>query len=367
MKATELPGLNVLRVFAALYMVMFHLHPSFLPEPVAVFFSRGTSDTSLFFLLSGFLLAHLYAGRRMDEAGQRRFVWRRVARIFPANLIGLVFLLVAQSLLGHGGADWKTLTECLFLVQTWVVGSEHALNIPAWSMSCLLFFYLIFPVVLPRLERLKSETLQVAMLALWILSAVVLPELARWPGGLDPSAWVQHLHTSPLLRSTEFMLGMGMAVLVSRRAAPPVWWFGLVVPLTLGLLFFAPGETMAINNGLFAPLTVSLLLAFVNPGPLVARLGASRPMRSLASASICIFLLHMTWIQVFNSWLLPKLNLEWNIGTLALFIAVLLGSAVAVDGWVCQPVSRLLTGRAVRGGRPAPARGNLPALNAQPS
>ena len=347
MRTIQLPGLNLLRVLASLYMVMFHLHPSFLPGPVAVFFSRGASDTSLFFILSGFLLAHLYSGKKMDDPAQKRFVWRRAARIFPANVVGLLFLLGVQALLGNTAVNWNTLSECLLLVQTWVVGNEHALNIPAWSMSCLLFFYLIFPIVLPRLERLKTEVLQATLLGLWVVGAVLLPELARWPGGLDPSDWVQHLHTSPLLRSAEFVLGMGVAVLVARRGRPPVWWFWCAVPVILGLLLLAPGETTPVNNGLFAPFTVTLLLAFVNPGPLLDRLGNSGPVRTLASASICIFLLHMTWINLFNSWVIPHWHLEWNLWTLGLFLTLVLTSSVLVDRFICQPLSRLLTRRPV--------------------
>ncbi len=369
MSATQLPGLNLLRVLASLYMVMFHLHPSFLPGPVAVFFSRGASDTSLFFILSGFLLAHLYAGKTMDDPAQKRFVWRRAARIFPANVVGLLFLLGIQAVTGQVSVNWSTLTECLLLVQTWVVGNGHSMNIPAWSMSCLLFFYLIFPVVLPRLERLNTATLQVVLLGLWVLGAVALPELARWPWGFDPSDWVQHLHTSPLLRSAEFVLGMGVALLVARRGRPPVWWFRLAVPLTLALMFFAPGETMAVNNGLFAPITAMLLLAFVNPGPLLERLGNSGPVRTLASACICIFLLHMTWIMFFNSWVLPHLHLDWNLWTLGLYLTLVLASAVLVDRCVCQPLSRLLTWRTVRPPQPSatPAPAQALALVVRPT
>ena len=370
MSATQLPGLNLLRVLASMYMVMFHLHPSFLPGPVAVFFSHGTSDTSLFFILSGFLLAHLYVGKTMDDSAQKRFVWRRAARIFPANVVGLLFLLGVQAVTGQVSVNWSTLTECLLLVQTWVVGNEHAMNIPAWSMSCLLFFYLIFPVVLPRLERLKTTALQVVLLCLWVLGAVVLPELARWPWGFDPSDWTQHLHTSPLLRSAEFVLGMGVALLVARRGKPPVWWFRLAVPLTLALMFFAPGETMAVNNGLFAPITVMLIVAFVNPGPLLERLGNSGLVRTLASACICIFLLHMTWIGLFNSWVLPRLHLEWNLWTLGLYLTLVLTSAVMVDRLVCQPLSSLLTRRPMRLPQPsaitAPATAQALALLGQP-
>ena len=367
MRTIQLPGLNILRVLASLYMVIFHLHPSSVPGPVAVFFSRGTSDTSLFFILSGFLLAHLYADVKMDDPAQQRFVWRRIARIFPANVIGLLFLLGTQALQGSVVVDWNTLSECLLLVQTWVVGNEHAMNVPAWSMSCLLFFYLIFPVILPRLVRLKTATLQVGLLGLWILGAVVLPELARWPWGFDPSDWTQHLHTSPLLRSAEFVLGMGVAVLVARQGRPPVWWFRCTVPVILALMFFAPGETMAVNNGLFAPFTVSLLVAFVTPGPLLERLGNSGPVRTLASASICIFLLHVTWINLFKGWVLPHLHLEWNLWTLGLFLTLVLTSSVLVDRFICQPLSRLLTRPVLRPVQPTTTPAPALTLVVQPA
>ncbi|WP_407539211.1 acyltransferase [Deinococcus radiomollis] len=368
MKASQLPGLNILRVFAALYMVMFHLKPSFLPDLATAFFSRGTSDTGLFFLLSGFLLAHLYGRTPMDDQHQRRFVWKRVARIFPANAAALLLLLLLQWTLNRPVHDWNGFLECLLLLQSWVVGDEHLLNAPAWSMSCLMFFYLIFPVVLPRLERLRTSTLQVVLLALWILGAVVLPELGRWPGAFDAVDWTLHLHNSPLLRVPEFILGMGVAVLVAKRGRLPSPWFRWSVPVVLAVMTLLPGETLAVNNGLFAPLSICLLMGFVNPAPWVERLGASRFMQTVASASICIFLLHTTWTQVFTAWVFPRWHLEWNMYTLALYLGVVVGSSVMLDRWVCLPLSRLLTRRPDRSGtvRPLPERA-FPLSGGQPA
>lgn len=342
MKAAELSGLNVLRVLASLYMVMFHLHPAFLAGPVGVFFSRGASGTSLFFILSGFLLAYLYAGRIFGDQAQKKFVSQRWARLLPANVAGLGFLLIAQGLLGHSSVDWSVLAQCLLLVQTWDVGNERAMNVPAWSMSCILFFYLIFPVLLPRIERLKTVQLQLLMLGLWLLSAVGFPELARWPGIFEASSWTGHLHTSPLLRASEFILGMGLAILVRRNGLPSVWWFRLSVPAISAVLFFAPGETMSINNGLFAPLTACLLVGFLRPGPTLSRLGQHPLLRAVSNSSICIFLLHMTWIEIFNAWLLPRLHMDWNLGLVATLLTAVVLSALVVDRWLCLPVTRWL-------------------------
>ncbi|WP_407570934.1 acyltransferase family protein [Deinococcus altitudinis] len=348
MKAQQLPGLNLLRVFASLYMVMYHVHPPFLPVPLQNFFSDGASDTSLFFILSGFLLAHLYAGKEMDGSGQRGFVWRRMARIFPANLLGLLFVLLAQAAFGNTFNDWGTLAQCLALVQAWTVGSSYALNVPAWSMSCLFFFYLLFPVVMPVLRKMTTGYLQILLLIVWISSAFVVPLLSRWPGVFGTESWIQYLHNSPLPRSLEFVLGVGLALLIARKGMLSVWWFRLAVPAVFCAMLTASGETVRIDNGLLAPISAVLILAFANPGPLVERLGRSKAIEVLASASICVFLLHMTWAQIFTAWALPHWHTGWNILTLGLYLAVVAGSAVMLDCWICQPVSRLVTRRPVR-------------------
>jgi peptidoglycan/LPS O-acetylase OafA/YrhL len=341
----SLPGLNILRVLATLYMVMYHLHPSFLPDALQRFFSAGSTDTSLFFILSGFLLAHLYAEKPMDAAAQLRFLLRRLSKILPANLVGLLFVLLAHRAFGHGVQDWGTVVQCLALLQAWTVGGAYSLNVPAWSMSCLLFFYLLFPVVLPRLRRLSTPTLQLFMFAGWIISALLVPMLARWPGVFEASAWTGYLHNSPLPRSLEFMLGMGLAMLVARKGMPPVWLVWLAVPVSVTILVLTSGEVSGINNGMLAPFSICLLLAFANPGARLVRLGQSRAVQILSNASIGIFMLHMTWTQIFLGWVLPYWHLSWNLWTLALYLAAVVSSAVLANTYLCQPATQLFSRR----------------------
>jgi peptidoglycan/LPS O-acetylase OafA/YrhL len=341
----SLPGLNILRVLATLYMVMYHLHPSFLPDALQRFFSAGSTDTSLFFILSGFLLAHLYAEKPMDAAGQLRFLRRRLSKILPANVVGLLFVLLAHRAFGHGVQDWGTVVQCLALVQAWTVGGAYSLNVPAWSMSCLLFFYLLFPVVLPRLQRLATPSLQLFMFAGWIGSALVVPVLAQWPGVFEASAWAGYLHNSPLPRSLEFMLGMGLAILVARKGMPPVWLVWLAVPVSVTVLVLTAGEVSGINNGVLAPFSICLLLAFANPGARLVRLGQSGVVETLSKASIGVFMLHMTWTQIFLGWVLPHWHLTWNWSTLALYLAAVIGSAVLANTYLCQPAAQLFSRR----------------------
>ena len=325
-------------------MVLFHFGFAVhvLPEAVGQFFHSGPSDTDLFFVMSGFLLAHLSGGQLLDAAGQRRFVWRRVARILPANLLGLALFFVVNrgKLPAFSGLGDVLLS--VSMLQTWIVGKSHILNLTAWSLSCLLFFYLLFPLVLPRLQRLRSRPLALLLLALWLLGAFVLPQLQRWPGSFDASVWTLWLHNSPALRWPEFVLGMGTAVLLPRLGTPPRWLIAVVVPLTLALLWWGMGERFSINNGIYAPLSLLLVVSFVQPGRWITRVGALPLVRQLASATLCMYLFQLLFISVVSRCLLTPLHLSWNGWTLLLYVVLLLGASLAVDRWLCRPATRWL-------------------------
>ncbi len=47
----------------------------------------------LFFVVSGFVIACQYFGRVSDAASIGRFLWRRLARIYPLHLATLAFYL----------------------------------------------------------------------------------------------------------------------------------------------------------------------------------------------------------------------------------------------------------------------------------
>lgn len=96
---THLPGLDALRFFAALCVMLSHIElikayfslPNQFNTPV--FFELGGIGVSFFFVLSGFLITHLLF-KEKEKNGQVsivKFYWRRVYRIWPLYYL-LVFL-----------------------------------------------------------------------------------------------------------------------------------------------------------------------------------------------------------------------------------------------------------------------------------
>jgi peptidoglycan/LPS O-acetylase OafA/YrhL len=152
----NLKPLTALRFFAAMWVVSFHYWHDLVGKAAALpnLVSKGYLGVELFFVLSGFILSHVY----LDGLGQGRFkygkfLWARLARVYPLHIAVLagVGLLVAGAAaagfeLSHNIADWAALPANLTLTHAWGLAPEAAWNHPSWSISAEWFAYLTFPL-----------------------------------------------------------------------------------------------------------------------------------------------------------------------------------------------------------------------------
>lgn len=152
----QLQALTSLRFFLALGVVLFHLHLGWRYDDMAVtwLFERGRLGVDVFFILSGFVLTHVYAATL--EAGRfsyRSFLMARVARVFPVHILALtgmlLMVLAAEFLKQEYRSEHFTaggFLKTLMLVQAWFPSSTlNEWNGPSWSLSAEWFAYLAFP------------------------------------------------------------------------------------------------------------------------------------------------------------------------------------------------------------------------------
>ncbi|PWW22911.1 peptidoglycan/LPS O-acetylase OafA/YrhL [Geodermatophilus normandii] len=183
----EIRGLTGLRAVAALWVVAHHFW-LFAPaepwlrhlEPVGPLLRNGWLGVDLFFVLSGFVLAHNHVAVLGDRPGIRAtagFYWARLSRIWPTWMVVLTAvtagLLVERQVLGEqpgSPLDAPTVLRQVLLVQVWDRPDHSATGPvgPGWSLSAEWLAYLAFPVlalVLHRLRRFRPTTLAVLALA----------------------------------------------------------------------------------------------------------------------------------------------------------------------------------------------------------
>jgi peptidoglycan/LPS O-acetylase OafA/YrhL len=149
----DLRALTTLRFLAALWVVLYtawpHLDVSWVPVAV----TKGYLGVETFFILSGFILSHVY----LEAAGEKRFryggfLWARLARVYPLHLVtlfGMIGLGVAATFAGlsiDGSlTNWRDLPAHLTLTHAWGLAGSSAFNHPSWSISAEWAAYLGFP------------------------------------------------------------------------------------------------------------------------------------------------------------------------------------------------------------------------------
>ena len=169
----DLRALTTLRFLAALWVVLYtawpHLDVSWVPVAV----TRGYLGVETFFVLSGFILSHVY----LEAAGEKRFsyggfLWARLARVYPLHLVtlfGMIGLGVAATVAGlsidASLTDWRALPAHLTLTHAWGLATSSAFNHPSWSISAEWAAYLSFPAFAFVAWRLRNRPVLATALA----------------------------------------------------------------------------------------------------------------------------------------------------------------------------------------------------------
>jgi len=160
----NLKPLTALRIFAALWVVLFDYWPNLgLPTPMIV--AKGYLGVELFFTLSGFILCHVYL--RQVEEGRFQygsFLWTRLARIYPLHLAaiaGIALMGAAAMALGHpvdaNAVSLRALPANLLLINAWGFAPVSGWNHASWSISAEWLAYLLFPAFAFAALKLKDR------------------------------------------------------------------------------------------------------------------------------------------------------------------------------------------------------------------
>lgn len=151
----DIKALTPLRFAAAMWVLLYFFGDRMGLEwrQSSGFIAKGYMGVDLFFILSGFILAHVYGPQVIEKRFNfGSFLWARLARLYPVHLVTLGILIVLAVLakaLGVAVAsafDFTTLWGQFLMVQAWGFIPAGGWNHPAWSISAEWFAYLVFPL-----------------------------------------------------------------------------------------------------------------------------------------------------------------------------------------------------------------------------
>lgn len=253
----NLKALTSLRFLAAMWVVLFDYWPKLTLAAPPAFIARGYLGVELFFVLSGFILSHVY----LENFGQRRFsyggfLWARLARVYPlhiATLIGIGILGGLAILVGadtsHEVVDWDALLANLFLVHAWGLAPSAGWNHPSWSISAEWFAYLCFPLVAWIAWRLRRRPF-VALLGAVLIAVILYPAFTAATG---KPLTLATIHWGALRIVPCFLLG---------TAAYLVWAAGAMKTGIGALLLAACSVAAVVIGAAFALPEVAFVCAF---------------------------------------------------------------------------------------------------------
>ena len=173
------PELDGLRALAIIPVILFHLHPEWLPG--------GFLGVDVFFVLSGFLITSTIlpkmSGCSEVPFSFRDFYFRRVKRLLPAILTLILVLQCFGSLILFD-SEWRSLSAQAGSVlgifsnfffwknagNYWGQAAETMPLLHAWSLSVEEQFYLLFPIALALTLRLKWPR----RAPFWLIAAAAL-------------------------------------------------------------------------------------------------------------------------------------------------------------------------------------------------
>ncbi|MBV9693294.1 MAG: acyltransferase, partial [Alphaproteobacteria bacterium] len=366
-RPAEIKALSGARALPPLILVLYHFCEGHGYRHLFVFdalVAKGYLWVEFFFILSGFILTHVYGQPGKSGFHYPSFLRARLARLYPLHLFMLLAMLALVLLLRWLGAQghyvsiyeqryhpintWQGFVASLFLVQAWNILPYLTWNGASWFVSIEFLLCLLMP-----LYRLLAEGGLWRGIAIVTAGAAALAFLAAASGhGLDLT-----FHNGIFRGMANFAIGTGLAMLYREALGGgadrlPESAFSALQFAAVAALLYAIYRTGWAHrpSDIFVALAMALLiftLAFDRG--LVARLMRTRPLLVLGSWSYAIYLGQTFWLQsirYFEQRWYPNVDpaaIWWIEPFVLLAVCVVWGALLAT--FVEHPANAWLRGR----------------------
>lgn len=372
MAITEKPHyelLDGLRGVAALLVVLYHINEGFAfasGAPVIDFMNHGYLAVDFFFILSGFVIGYAYDDRWSRGLTLWQFAKRRLIRLHPMAVAGVLLGALAFGIQGFEKWDHTAVSPwalvgaliCGLLFIPAVPGATYEvrgngeafpLNGPAWSLFFEYIGNLLYAMLIRRLST-RALACLTAVLGMGVLffTSFDVSGYGMFGVGWTVGGWG---FLQGLLRMTfPFSMGLLMARTFRPRPLKGIFWICALALVAVFFVPYIPSFGRLCLNGVFESACIILVFPAV---VYVAACGIGenaltrRTYNFMGAISYPLYITHYPVMYLFYAWLIDR-----QLYTFAQTWPVVIG-VVAVNiaiAWLLlkfydEPVRRWLTSR----------------------
>ena len=313
MKQKRLDRFTALKALCCLSVISLHCYILFIAAYVGV---------TVFFLMSGFLQTYnTYEKNTLDDVNFTlcaRFSWNKIKKLYPLHFLTLLFFLAEQFyglFTGLAKPGWEFFSPILaniLLIQSWFPTERfyYSLNVPSWYLSVSVFLYLMFPLILKAVKRLKSVSQ-----AVWLSAAIYAVQIFftkigydLWPDK-EVRQWVRYVF--PPLRLGTFAIGCNLGYIYlkmrDRRFGPVKATAFEVLTILITVLtiydrnlpdWFPKYGSMFSYSLKFILPAVMIVIAFAFGEGLIVKLLTNKPLLYLGRLSSNMYLIHYPLVAI---------------------------------------------------------------------
>lgn len=324
-------GLTSLRGIAAIWVLFFHLDviifyrdlgPLVTHEWSGIL-TKGYLWVDFFFLLSGFIISHVYASELsksfLNFGIIKKYLWTRFTRIYPLHLFTLLLLIpfvlivpIFYSAAVDGSWEtyfaWSAIWDNLLLIHSMNQHTYLSWNIVSWSIGAEWWNYLVACLTIPFL--FKSHRFFSVITT--IISFLILYFLNLHFGKLDITfdyGWLRCF--------AEFTLGIITYQIYLSNFSKKILgkpWLNSLLLLGITLLFhFNAHDLMVI------PVFMILLLSVAHQTNSSESFLNHKVVNYLGKISYSVYMIHGIWFMVY--WFtFPYLKTQYHLESLSLFM-----------------------------------------------
>ncbi|MEH2064606.1 MAG: acyltransferase [Nostoc sp.] len=363
--------LTSLRGIAALVVVVHHFSYYALPKigstisAYSDFFKNGYLWVDFFFILSGFIMTHVYVEDfylKVSLDKYRSYLFSRFARIYPLHIfilslfVGLeivkIFLLNTSAFTGK--FNLTALFANIFLLQAFDLSCPPLLwcdtywNEPAWSISVEFVIYCAFPFILLFLLR-NSPKNDLMIYSCTLLSILLLITFTR--GNLDSIVGIPSIARCGL----ECVLGIITYKVYRRGNYQKYFNLNLLVIIAtiwiVLIMHYYWHHSRNLHDWLILPAFSILILGVsINNNTVISKVLNSRLMLYFGTISYSVYMVHwflqellkLLWLYNFHDVFGKKFTEYQALTSLGVFLMIVLLTASFTYRFVEVPMRNYL-------------------------